>query len=759
MRLETTFHLSFYVALGLACACLAVAETYFQPWMLFCLPVVAAVLILSWQREGHWVLSETAANYVGIGIALFAVAWVLFHAPHSEEELVAVGVPWPAGLLPHLGPLLLLLLVVKLFRPKRLPDFWVLQTVGLMMVTLGCVLAHQAAFGLLLLLYLGGLLWCLALFYAYRERLLLHHVGAGVPLLFPSTGPAAAEPARRLGPLRVLGWLGLIAATALPLFMVLPRWTDEQWVPQKLSSGPAPSSVIRTGIETGMDLTRTGTVELSEEEAFRVAVTEANGRLGAPPTGQLWRVDVLDYYKNGRWMSWGQAQEFHHYLGPRLRVVGPLAAAKNEPPLRVLRLRFELRPSQAGGLALAEPVEFPRVGQQPLVGGEDPKVELFHDLPGTDLVLPLIHARRQVYRYGQELRVPRRSSRLPAEFVDEKYRTYLIEQEVPAPLDDWTRELLGSLPGQPHGAAAFNEEGRLKRAHHAAAAEALCAHLANSGQYGYSLELRRHDHDLDPTADFLLNVRAGHCERYASGLALMLRSLGIPARVVQGYRGGARIEDDAWVVRASDAHSWVQALVPDGERSTWLILDPTPAREARPGPGAALADWLPRGLPETSRLWYRYVLEYNTEAQAFSLRSLGTGLLRALRWLGPYATWTLPGLALFWAVWLIRWRRRTARVVVGAAQHGPPLYARYLALLARHLALTPTSGQTPREFAGVASAALEGDPRAATWADLPVRLVEALYRVRYGGEELSPVEEAHLAGRLTELDRALSIGP
>lgn len=757
MQPATASRLSFYAALGLACACLAVAEAFFQPWLLFCLPAVLVVLTLSWQREGRWVLSETAANYVGIGIALLAVAWILFNAPHSEEELIAVGVPWPAGLLPHLGPLLLLLLTVKLFRPKRLPDFWVLQTIGLMMVTLGCVLAHQAMFGLLLLLYLGGLFWCLALFYPYRERLLLAARSAGALPLFPH----ADETAPRLtkgwqpGPARVLGWLVLTAAAALPLFLTLPRWTDEQWLPQKLTSGPAPGGVIRTGIETGMDLTRTGTVELSEEEAFRVAVAEADGRLSAPPPDQLWRIDVLDHYKDGHWRSWGQTQEFHHYLGPRLRVVGPLAAVDNEPPARTLRLRYELRPNLAGGLALAEPVEFPRVGLHPEVGGEDPKVELFHDLPGTDLVLPLIHARRQVYRYGQELRVPRRARWQAAPFIDEKYRSYLTEQETPAPLAEWTRELLHSLPGQPRRDVAYDEEGRLKRVHHAEAAQALCDHLAISGQFVYSLELRRHDRELDPTVDFLLNVRAGHCERYASGLALMLRALGIPTRIVQGYRGGRRAEDGRWLIRASDAHSWVQALVKDGKKSTWLVLDPTPVREARPEDDSALTRWLPQSLPDTRRLWYRFILEYNAEAQSFSLRSVGAGLLRALRWLGPYATWALPGLALFWAAWFIRWRRQTARAGGDVAASGPPFYARYLALLARHLALVPARGQTPREFAVVTSAALRGDPRAAAWTDLPMRLTEALYRVRYGAAALDPAEEAALDHQLAELDRAL----
>ena len=73
--------------------------------------------------------------------------------------------------------------------------------------------------------------------------------------------------------------------------------------------------------------------------------------------------------------------------------------------------------------------------------------------------------------------------------------------------------------------------------HHRAVSEAVCRHLAYSGVYTYTLNLRREDRSIDPTADFLINVKQGHCERFAAALALSLRGLGIPTRVVKGYRG------------------------------------------------------------------------------------------------------------------------------------------------------------------------------------------------------------------------------
>ena len=65
-----------------------------------------------------------------------------------------------------------------------------------------------------------------------------------------------------------------------------------------------------------------------------------------------------------------------------------------------------------------------------------------------------------------------------------------------------------------------------------AVARALTEYLAASGEFTYTLDLTRQDRSIDPILDFLFHVKQGHCERYATALALMLRSVGIPARVV-----------------------------------------------------------------------------------------------------------------------------------------------------------------------------------------------------------------------------------
>ncbi|HOD96150.1 MAG TPA: DUF3488 and transglutaminase-like domain-containing protein [Candidatus Hydrogenedentes bacterium] len=89
--------------------------------------------------------------------------------------------------------------------------------------------------------------------------------------------------------------------------------------------------------------------------------------------------------------------------------------------------------------------------------------------------------------------------------------------------------------------------------------------------YSLTLPPLPEKHGIDA---FILEFRRGHCELYATALALMVRSLGVPARVVSGYRGGDySAADDAYLIRASMSHLWVEVLFPE---SGWVRFDPSP---------------------------------------------------------------------------------------------------------------------------------------------------------------------------------------
>ena len=105
-------------------------------------------------------------------------------------------------------------------------------------------------------------------------------------------------------------------------------------------------------------------------------------------------------------------------------------------------------------------------------------------------------------------------------------------------------------------------------------------------QYAYTLDLPTAE-PADPLADFLFSRRKGHCEYFASAMTVMLRTSGIPARLVNGFQSGTfNPMSGLYVIRGSDAHSWVEAFLPG---TGWTVFDPTPLRRGPPGTGYPLA--------------------------------------------------------------------------------------------------------------------------------------------------------------------------
>ncbi|MEW6145927.1 MAG: DUF3488 and transglutaminase-like domain-containing protein [Thermodesulfobacteriota bacterium] len=110
-----------------------------------------------------------------------------------------------------------------------------------------------------------------------------------------------------------------------------------------------------------------------------------------------------------------------------------------------------------------------------------------------------------------------------------------------------------------------------------------------------------------PIEDFLFAGKEGHCEYFATAMAVLLREAGIPSRVVNGFIGGSPNEHgNFFLVRESDAHSWVEAYFPE---HGWVTFDPTPEGAVSPAPGlfplvSSYVDYL-------RYRWSRYVIDFS----------------------------------------------------------------------------------------------------------------------------------------------------
>ena len=244
--------------------------------------------------------------------------------------------------------------------------------------------------------------------------------------------------------------------------------------------------------------------------------------------------------------------------------------------------------------------------------------------------------------------------------------------------------------------------------------------------YGYTLNLAGKP-GADPLAQFLFVTRAGHCEYFASAMAVMLRTLNIPSREVNGFLPG-EFNDVAgdYIVRASDAHSWVEAYFPG---SGWVTFDPTPAGAGYSG---GIFSRLNLYLDWMQLNWNEWVVNYDWAHQSLLARNVrqgstdygeslrrwfrrtqerGMDLLAAwqdshvyLRLLFPVALVLLLVILRFgWVVSFFRWLSFALQMRRPPEQRNNPLlasrlYAEMLRLLARR-GYRRGESQTPGEFA------------------------------------------------------------
>jgi hypothetical protein len=312
-------------------------------------------------------------------------------------------------------------------------------------------------------------------------------------------------------------------------------------------------------------------------------------------------------------------------------------------------------------------------------------------------------------------------------------------------------------------------------------AQALESYLERN--YGYSLELSGSPQSQDPLSMFLFEVRKGHCEYFATAMAIMLRQIGIPSRLVNGFRAGEYnpLADD-WSVRQYNAHSWVEAFLPP---YGWIEFDPTP-----PDPNRTRSAFgkLASNLIEAIDLWwFEDVVNYDFWRQSRLIESARTVFVRVAQRIKHYLTglmtdakdaWRHPDfrawlaspaaistLVLFLGIAVFLYgahRRRWGSRILGLLRRGfynqdrPAVivsyYAEAIDLLGAH-GLKRTLTQTSLEFAR----SMVGHQAAASFESL----THIYYRTRFGAlpQTGDPAAAAGLLKTLREQLRRRSRSP
>ena len=379
------------------------------------------------------------------------------------------------------------------------------------------------------------------------------------------------NPARTAEQLKLIATLLLqgLPLAAL-LFVVFPRLPGPLW---SLPEDAAAS----TGLSDSMSPGSIGQLSLSDAVAFRV---EFDGPVPAQ-RDRYWRGPVLSEFDGRRWSASGRLLEANaRYQGPASDIIN---------------YTVTLQPHHQRWLfALDAAVSLP-TPEQP---SAQPLGRMMSD--GQMLAGKPVD---QVLRYRQS------SVLLDA----------MSASHYPA-----ANTLF--LPGINVRTERFANDLRKRMPDDAAYAAAVLHHF-NQKPYHYTLQPQLLGDA--PVDEFLFDTLAGFCEHYAAAFVVLMRSAGIPARVVTGYQGG-EMNNDYMIVRQSDAHAWAEAYI----EGAWRRYDPTGAvapSRVEQGLAAALPD--DSSVPRLARLdkgwlssaqlrwdamnhqWQRLVVDFDNDTQ------------------------------------------------------------------------------------------------------------------------------------------------
>ncbi len=468
--------------------------------------------------------------------------------------------------------LVLFAMVVRLFSLQRTRDHYMLAALSFLMVLAAAVLTVDSVF---LLSFAGFLLVGVVTFVLMEMR---HSVSSERT---HAQDPRIAFPARPLanGLLAMAPALMLmILAGSFLIFFLLPR------VSSRYLMAYSPTNDVSTGFTDRVQLGRIGQIQQSTETVMHIAID--NDRLGAYDL--KWRGVALSDFDGTVWSNPFGLSPLHpawdgtYRLTPLVEPRG-LAAATG----RIIRYRVLMEPIGSNVFFLAErPRSLTGNFRQVSMDAGDAVYNLDADHP--------------INRYDAESQLPVIVSRNASDELSPAANPAPrgIERYLKLPpLDVRIPKLAEEITAQ----APTNYE------------KALALERYLSTHFGYTLELPR-SLARDPLANFLFERKRGHCEYFSSSMAVMLRSLRIPSRIVTGFRGGEFNElTGQYVVRASDAHSWVEAYFPD---SGWISFDPTPAAGLPLRTGWSRVELY---LDAAASFWREWIVNYDVSHQ----RTLG----------------------------------------------------------------------------------------------------------------------------------------
>lgn len=562
------------------------AERFFQ-WSLYLLLVTGFVALLGTSKLDVASVALVALALLFRGVLLLlrksinlAERWTSYLTLAYFAFYVADYFYFSQSFVSATVHMVLFSMVIKIFSVRRDRDLVYLAILSFMMVLAAAVLTVDTLFLVTFSLFI---VVAIATFISMEMR---RSGREGVVAEVPKVQDGRFHRALAAGS-ALLGLLTL--ALGGLIFLILPRVNTSGYLRNFGTEGS-----IVSGFSQDVRLGGIGQIQQSSAVVMHVQVTY--GRL---PADVKWRGTALTNFDGQRWWNSMSGATFRGLsnapldltqIAPRAFYSGAVAPS----PVPTFRYRVVMEPIGLNLFFLA-PVPTRLSGDYRVVGVQpDGTVAVsqsaFGPLTGNEAENPQAIG---VYTADADARDPFPFVRnsVSANYPPAVANTYL---QLPVKLDPRVAELARNIT-----ASANSNYAR---------AQAIQSYLKNN--YSYTLQLPGVNAP-DQLAFFLFERKKGHCEYFATAMAIMLRTQGIPSRVVNGFRGGEYNSlTGSYIVREQDAHSWVEAYYPE---FGWVTFDPTP-----PLPVSTTNDtWSRIGLymDAAREMWREWVVNYDFSHQ------------------------------------------------------------------------------------------------------------------------------------------------
>ncbi len=677
------------------------------------------LLVVAWKLEGtKWQLSER----VGLVIVLISVPLFILDWQYQKATSASTG-RFGVDALAHL---IVFLAAVKLLQVKKDRDWVFLYLISFFEVLLAAGLSFSPVFLGSLSLYLLCAISTVLAFEIHKrkrsipatETKLLVPPDSRVFINLPRRRAKRSVEALRL-PLVAVCLLLLIFVLALPLFLIAPR-TGAAGI---MRGGGGLSSLI--GFSDSVTLGQIGELKRDDAVVMHVRLEGAQ----AERNDVRWRGVALDEFTGKGWKKSDAARRSELITNDR----GLFQLGTTQALNRLTTQTVFLEPIESPILfAASRPVA---------IQGEFPSVRV--DAEGS-VQSRRVGFNRIMYKALSDLTAPHPTV-LQNDRVrySEAYRRYL---EIPGDLDPRIAARTNAIVVNAHARNRYD------------IARAIESQLQE--EYGYSLDMRASG--PEPLSDFLFDIKAGHCEYFATAMAVMLRTQGVASRVVNGFLPGEYNDAaGAYTVRQSDAHSWVEVYFP--ETRSWVTFDPTPIAGRREPVSSGFGAQLGKYAAALELLWFQYVVDYDQQEQRSLASSVSNQVGRYRRSMelavsalaasvarfkqssiAILVATILALLLVFLAIRLkkVGWSRlfKARPATVSDETSAIEFYERLMAVLSKQ-GLRRDAHLTPLEFAGVVN------------SQPAVALTHAYNRVRFGRQQLTAAEAREIDRVLKELEK------